>query len=283
MSDVTIDLSKVSHIVVDWDETITKIATIHLLAAAAYQIKPELEPKWKALMENNVAEVSKFASLFKPTTLALSSTPELDAEIEFLEGLKPLEYGLTKKIEDSQIFKGLNPAVFLDLIPQIEFIDGWWDFAKMVESADDPPGIVILSQGLSSEFVRAVIDANYPENKIIIYGNDIDWDTGKIFPEGYQVDAKFEESLTDPAVVHGYVRNITDKERIVSKLKKEALKVGKDLWYFGDSPVDTLSLLVSSRGVVVNNKETFDNLTDELKVPDLGYIANWNEIKFEST
>ncbi|VVT46367.1 uncharacterized protein SAPINGB_P001178 [Magnusiomyces paraingens] len=313
-----LDLSKVSHFIVDWDETVTSLDTMHLLGAAAYECKPDFEPKWDYFVREFLNDYTQYSRSFQPSSSKASSqkedndaevaasavaaaaskegiSPELEEEIEFLLGLKPIEYESAKRVEDAKLFENIDPKFIQAQVGKVLFRDGWWDLIKKIhpahgEEKDDTkeyPKIAIVSVNWSADLIRRVLDHYFPGNDIAIYSNDIDWVTGDIFPAdydsiNYDVHPDHVNSATDPKISRGHVRTANDKKRIIAALKDEAKKLGKELWYFGDSSTDTLALLEADKGVVVGKKKTFDKLTKELKIPNLSFISDWNQIKLQS-
>lgn len=297
-----LDLSKVSHFVVDWDETVTNLDTMHLLGAAAYECKPDFEPKWEYFVKAFLDDYTQYSRSFKPSEKDGSKeeetgiSPELEEEIEFLLGLKPVEYDSAKRVEVAKLFENIDPKYIQAQVPKVMFRAGWWDLVKQIHGpAVDPaaegltehhPAVAIVSVNWSADLIRRVLDHHFPGNRIAIYCNDIDWVSGQIFPDGYEsvdydVHPDHVHNATDAVVSRGHVRTASDKKRIVAALKRQAKLQNKQLWYFGDSPTDTLALVEADKGVIVGKKKTFDRLTKELKIPNLSFISDWTQVKLK--
>lgn len=297
----------IGHLVFDWDETATKIDTMHLLGAAAYDSQPDdFQPTWDYFVREYMNDFSKYAREFKysgakyevdaeqvssDNTTEEEKEQEKQEEInhkfkeeeEFLMGLRDLEYLSAQRAEDCGLFKSETFLQSLEKqVHKVPFRPGWWNFLKTVhgpvnngntnDSSDKQqqkhyPKISILSANWSKELIIKTLDLHFPGHNITVYSNSIDHTTGKLINYG-----------------GSDVRTADEKRQVIKKLQEELAKEGnengnKKVWYFGDSNVDILALVEADKRVVVGKKKTFDKMTKELNIPDVKFIVDWTQIK----
>lgn len=362
---LVLDPSKISHFVVDWDETVTTLDTMHLLGAAAYEYhdsknsisteetqqqaaKPlddtienaegkestengddadecnGFQPRWDYFVRGFLDDYSKYSRAFVPD----SSKSALEQEIDFLNGLRPVEYESARRVERIGLFKGVPMEHITRQAKKVMYRSGWWDLiskfhpgdsAKEQQDSDTKyPSIVILSVNWSGELIKKAIDLHFPGNKIRVFSNKIDFETGKMIQNDKESEIPSDAtgsasetasaststtaigvnpklSATETLNSLGDIRTAADKKLVIQLLKQEeaerpsaaghhqadtqAQEERRQVWYFGDSSTDTMALVEADKGVVVGKKKTFDRLSKELKIPNLAFISDWTMVK----
>jgi 2-hydroxy-3-keto-5-methylthiopentenyl-1-phosphate phosphatase len=259
-----ISLNDIGVLVTDWDETVTKNDTIGLLAEAAYEHKPDLEPPWSHYVEEYLKDYRAYYEAQDPSTT-------LDAEREILRGLDSVDSASLKRVEEGRVFAGVPREVILAKSTKVEVRPGWWGLYEAARSRGIK--VVVLTVNWSSELIRQVfLDAGYDTQDLTIYSDEIE-----MGPDGCGTG-----SIIAP------LRTAVHKKEVIEKLKAQH---GKRLCYIGDSSTDLLGILEADLGVIMAKRSLVDRLRglginvhehgSTLPVGTVHFAPDWTALRFE--
>jgi phosphoserine phosphatase len=234
---------RIAHLILDFDETLTRKDTIELLASAAYRLRPPHLPPlppWRhfvdAYMEDYNAHVAA-----RPK----SQRKSIKDEFDFLDSLLPVERASIRRIEAAGIFQGLR----FDTIAA--------EAAKTVELR---PGVMELCAAALRGGVKVqVLSVNW--SQAWIRGALKQGEVPPVFSNELETDAE--------GVTTGWIlRVMGDDEGIWTAGHKERWlrenTHGRRV-YVGDSATDLRCLLTAEVGVVVGDR--LDEVCERIGVP----------------
>lgn len=259
-----ISLRDIEVLATDWDETVTETDTIALLAEAAYDHKPDLDPKWSYYVEAYMKDYEEYMTCKGEGT-------DLDTEAEILRGLDAVDSASLKRIEQGKVFHDVPRETILAKAKKISFRPGWWEMYE--EARKRGIRVVILSINWSGELIRQVFrDAGYSPDDITITSNDIEMgDNGR-----------------GTGCIIAPLRTAGHKEDVIKNLKKQH---NGRLCYVGDSSTDLLAIVAADMGVVMAKRGLAEKLrrlgvdvSEHTENPSgkVYYTPDWTGLKFDS-
>jgi 2-hydroxy-3-keto-5-methylthiopentenyl-1-phosphate phosphatase len=149
-------------IVVDWDGTLTKKDTLHIVAAIGYDYNHDsaLTP-WDDIVEAYLVDYSQYENKYEPSTEKRRTIPE---ESTWLASLKDVEERSVQRVQEAGIFNGVThhdiceASISAIRDEKIQLRNGW---KQLLASADGPVidrqkhrKVSILSVNWSATFIR---------------------------------------------------------------------------------------------------------------------------------
>ncbi|KAK0632556.1 HAD-like domain-containing protein [Immersiella caudata] len=228
-------------VLLDFDGTITESDSLNSLVHSAISHSPSLslESKtWTSIVKAWLSDHESHVAAYSPPGES-RLTPE--AELSFLESLKPLERASVERVEKAGFFEGLNEEIMEELGREavksgdVKVREGFRELVKEIGQREWEVGVV--SVNWSRGWVRGVMDVEVDGAVINSIGED-----GKI--RGPDVEGFEKERM---------VLTAGDKLEATKVLVKE--KGGGKWMYLGDSTTDMACLLEADVGVVVAQGE----------------------------
>ncbi|KAF8252761.1 hypothetical protein K440DRAFT_631721 [Wilcoxina mikolae CBS 423.85] len=281
-------MSRISHLILDFDDTLTTTDTISLLAKAAYTLRPQLSPPWSHFVDAYISDYNQHA-LSHPKSSRLT----LADEASYLASLLPVERASIQRIEAAAVFKGLHTTnIAQDAASTVPLRPGFWDLCRPI--LDSGGAVDILSVNWSRAWIQSSLrNAVSPEERerfdtdVGIYCNDLVCD-----PDGITTgDISREPVLGGEDGIWTAVHKVKMMEHLVAKRGGEG-----QVMYVGDSSTDLMCLLKADVGVVIGDK--LDGVCERIsvkldyglndykdancggqlyKVQDLGELGSWVE------
>jgi hypothetical protein len=232
-------------LVLDWDGTLTRRDTLHIVAAIGYDHNRELKlTPWEEITQAYVADYADYEAHYTPMKKDRKTISE---ESEWLASLKDVERRSLKRVEEAGIFTGVTKeevyaaaksAVHLG---KFQLRHGWWELLSIASENETPvpevPPVSILSVNWSSAFIRASLEAalsETPTNRSMM--DSIPIVANEIYPDDEQ-----------PAKIH----TSADKLAAFQKLR------GTDqrpIIYVGDTSTDFDCLIAADVGICVRDE-----------------------------
>ena len=235
-------------IISDFDSTITRKDTIHVLTKLPYLIKPNFTPKWNHFNDLYLRNLDKLhpkiltyrqLPLLPPKFRGFNSVANykdiLSKEFEYQNLLRDLEMSSTDEITRYRLFEGIS---FRDVERYVESLKvsnheivrpDFFDFMRL--SNVPAKNFYILSVNWSSEFIRCVVEMEGPGCHLIEVGNilcnDLTSDKNGVYT------GEFSNTLLTGA----------DKVEVMETNILRNLEKDADPWYIGDSEADILCIL----------------------------------------
>ena len=235
-------------IISDFDSTITKKDTIHVLARLPYLIKPNFTPKWSHFNDFYLRNRDKLypeilthrhVPLLPPKFHGFNSVADykriLSREFEYQNLLRDLEMTSTDEMERYKLFEGIS---FRDVERYVELLrvsnppivrPEFSDFMRL--SNIPAQDFYIVSVNWSSEFIRCVVEMEGCGCHLIevenIFCNDLTSDKNGVYT------GEFSNT-----VLTGVDKVEVMETNILRNLGRDA-----DPWYIGDSGADLLCIL----------------------------------------
>lgn len=251
-------------LVLDWDGTLTKKDTLHLVAAIGYERNRDahLTP-WDDIVQAYISDYTHHKERYTPTAdQRKTGVGAVRRETEWLDSLKPVETRSIERVQAAGIFKGVTTQdVELAAKSAIEeeklqLRPGWRKLLMHQKDSASAPLVSILSVNWSATFIRACIEAalSGPSasdatimNSIPVYANELPLAEGRL---------------------DSCICTSTDK---LAKIDEVCGKRDSDIFvYVGDSATDFNCLNAADVGVCVRDdpmgssqqelKETLDRL-----------------------
>ncbi|KAK9476601.1 HAD-like domain-containing protein [Lipomyces japonicus] len=215
---------------VDWDETITEVDTMHLVAAAAYATKPDFKPEWNYFGNEYLKDYNNYVQKF-------GKRNNLVDELRFLDGLTEVELTSVRRVERSGLFKGITKNALLKQASNVKIRPGWWDVVKNCKKLGIL--IVIVSVNWSQLLIQEVFN-QHGFGDVPVYANEVHFDSDGL-ASGLLSKHEYE------------LRTGADKSRLIDHVLTK-LGVKNEVVYAGDSTSDLRPLLQARLGLIVGQK-----------------------------
>ncbi|KAF2440852.1 hypothetical protein P171DRAFT_434601 [Karstenula rhodostoma CBS 690.94] len=251
-------------LVLDWDGTLTKKDTLHLVSAIGYERNrgANLRP-WDNIVQVYISDFTKHKRRYAPAAeLRKAGKRAVKMETKWLDSLKGVETRSIDRVQKAGIFKGVTnqdvhsaaTSAFQD--EKMQLRPGWRKLLMHQRGSAVEPLVSILSVNWSATFIRACIEAALSGspasdatimNSIPVYANEL----------------PLVEGLLDSCICTS-----TDK---LAKFKEVRGRKGSNfVVYVGDSATDFNCLNAADVGICVRDdpmgssqqelKETLDRL-----------------------
>jgi 2-hydroxy-3-keto-5-methylthiopentenyl-1-phosphate phosphatase len=231
-------------LVLDWDGTLTKRDTLHIVAAIGYDHNRDLNlTPWNEIVQAYVSDYVDYEARYKP---AAKDRKTIAEESEWLASLKDVERRSLERVEEAGIFTGVTKQE-VSLASKsaihhkkVELRHGWRELLSIACETDkrmpEVPPVSIISVNWSSTFIRACLEttlAETPTNKSIM--DSIPIFANEIYPDS-------EEALN--------IRTSADKLAAFQKLRETD---NRPIVYVGDSSTDFDCLIAADVGICVRD------------------------------
>ncbi|ODQ64340.1 HAD-like protein [Nadsonia fulvescens var. elongata DSM 6958] len=253
---------RISLLITDWDETVTLKDTLHLVAQAAYDHKPEFSPKWEYFGDHYMKDLADFAQQYKdknPATPEKNGKNALERKINYLDQLRHVEMQSINRIEDSRLFHEVSEAQIRAQHRHVQVRPYFFDVLQRALANDIP--VCIVSVNWSAALMKEVLHQNgFDTSKVQIYANDVVMDirsgvgTGKL-------------SKSEAVALRTGIDKVRVIHEIVEKYKSANPAVTDQIFYFGDSNTDLPGLLEVNTGVIMDNPRLKAVFESELGIP----------------
>jgi 2-hydroxy-3-keto-5-methylthiopentenyl-1-phosphate phosphatase len=262
-------------IVLDWDGTITKCDTLHIVAAIGYKRNRHLKLiPWDQIVQAYISDYSLYEDSYHP---ARPDRKTIAQESAWLASLNDVEQRSVKRVQDAGVFTdvteqdicvGAEHAIWSH---EIQLRDGWKDILSIVghtgNNVANPSPISIISVNWSSAFIRACLSAALGESPSMKGTTD----SIPIFSNHLH----FEPSDGDSEV--SSIRTSADKLDTFKKLRDSG---NCPVFYVGDSVTDFDCLVAADVGICMRDepmgsgqaqlKESLERVGIEVARFDLG-------------
>jgi len=249
-------MSRISHLILDFDDTLTTTDTIGLLAKAAYTLRPQ-SPPWSHFVDAYLADYNHHA-LSHPKTSRLT----LADEAAYLASLVPVERASILRIEAAGVFKGLHITdIAKAAASTVPLRPGFWDLCRPI--LDSGGAVDILSVNWSRAWIRSSLRNSVALEErerfdlgVGIYSNDLVCDPDGIITTG---------EISREIVLGGDdgIWTAAHKEKMMEHLIAKRGGEGH-VMYVGDSSTDLMCLLKADVGVVIGDK--LDGVCERISV-----------------
>ncbi|KAF8543635.1 HAD-like domain-containing protein [Trichophaea hybrida] len=248
-------MSRISHLILDFDDTLTTTDTISLLAKAAYTLSPQLSPPWSHFVDAYISDYNRHA-LSHPKSSRLT----LADEVSYLASLHPVERVSIQRIEAAGVFKGLHTTnIAKAAASTVPLRPGFWDLCRPILNSGG--AIDILSVNWSRAWIQSSLrNAVLPEERerfdadVGIYCNDLVYD-----PDGVTTGKISCEFVGGEDGIWTAAHKVKMMEHLVAKRGGEG-----QVMYVGDSSTDLMCLLKADVGVVIGDK--LDEVCERISV-----------------
>lgn len=253
-------------IVIDWDETITSVDTIELVAQAAYKRKPHYQPPFDYFVKIYYKAYEKYVAEFYSKN---GPRDTIRKEYDFQLGLKDVEMSSINEICDRGLFKGLRRQDFESQARYVKLRDGFKEFMRACQLRQIR--IIILSINWTKLIMKKVL-----ENEGLFEGDHLEFIVNEF---------EFHDGVTTGIFAAKTIGTGVDKVNVVKQLRTQY----GSLCYIGDSATDLLLIIESDIGIAYKDSKVL-NCIEELQIlPKLLneidhfdssciYVADWHEI-----
>ncbi|CCG80859.1 UPF0655 protein C17G9.12c [Taphrina deformans PYCC 5710] len=229
-------LSRVSVVVLDWDETITVADTMSILANATND-----PSRWSGFVDAYMADMKAYEDSF-------GTRETLEDHYRFLGGLSECEYKSVARIELAGVFKGVTHADIQRVASEVKIRSGFKEFCHKLGVAVERE---ILSVNWSSEFICSALANAVVTDHWTITANRIEFDGAGTGTGGVSKDKE------------GGIRTGMDKLRILESRLGACHERGGLLMYIGDSNTDLPALLAADIGVIFGDNRSLQQTCDK--------------------
>lgn len=220
-------------IVLDWDGTVTKHDTLHIVVKIGYERNRHLNlTSWDQIVQAYILDYTQHEKSYRPTRPERKTIAEESAwlasltDVEVRSVKRAQDAGIFTRVTDDDIRMGAEHAIRSN---KIQLRDGWKDIFAMVghpgnDMANLSP-VSIISVNWSGTFIRACLSAaleEFPPRKGTA-------DSIQIFSNHLQPDPSGGDS-EDPGI-----RTSADKLDAFQRLRDSG---SGPIFYVGDSPTD---------------------------------------------
>jgi hypothetical protein len=231
-------------LVLDWDGTLTRRDTLHLVAAIGYDHNRHLNlTRWDEFEKAYLSDYGDYEARYKP---AAKDRKTIAEESEWLASLKDIERRSFERVGDAGIFTGVTKHEVSSASRsaihhnKLQLRHSWRELLSAASETDkqrpEVPPVSIISVGWSGMFIRACLEtalAETPTNKSIM--DSIPIFANEIYPDG-------EEALN--------IHTSADKLAAFQKLRGTD---NRPILYVGDSPYDFDALIAADVGICVRD------------------------------
>jgi hypothetical protein len=132
----------------DWDETITSDDTLHLIPPPDSSLTdcPPFSFFVKYYLDAMVAHDRAFGP-----------RDTLEKQLEYLSSLTVIEQTSVSKVEDLGLFKGVKEADICSRASQVNFRDGWREFAAAMVVKEHVRFMAVISVNWSTVFIDCAL------------------------------------------------------------------------------------------------------------------------------
>jgi hypothetical protein len=132
----------------DWDETITARDTLSLIAPPD---SPDGDrPPFSFFVDYYLNVMAAHEKAFGPRHT-------LEKQLEYLGSLGVVEKASVSKVEEYGLFKGVREVDICERTKQVQFRDGWKEFAAQVTKTDHVQFMAVLSVNWSKVFIDCAL------------------------------------------------------------------------------------------------------------------------------
>ena len=270
--------SCVIRLVLDFDGTLTKKDTMHILAQAGYarqrEMQGDLQPQpWADIVNAYMSDYKAHANAYLPIG---SNRTTVAQEIAWLDSLRQIENASIERAIEAGIFDQLGVADITLAVNEaldngnVQFRDGWVQILSAVEqhntmlAANSRPvlAIQVISVNWSACFVRQVLSgciertsevedqtkSRWMEN-LSVYANEI--------PSLLRADSQMEGHGTPILTQHQWkgIRTSGDKVSVLNCIRDRTLPCPNAVFiYVGDSSTDLECLLAADVGICIRDE-----------------------------
>jgi len=233
-------------LVLDWDGTLTKRDTLHIVAAIGYDHNQNLGlPSWDNIVQTYISDYTDYEAHYTPTAKERKNVTE---ESEWLASLKNVERRSIERTEAAGIFTGITKQDIMSASKsaiqneKLQLRQGWRRLLTIAceprqQSSPDVPLVSIISVNWSATFIKACIEtalAELPISKdimssILVFANEV----------------PLRGSETTPAIC-------TSADKL-AKFKEVRGTDDCPMVYVGDSPTDFDCLIAADVGICVRD------------------------------
>ncbi|KAA8900834.1 HAD-like domain-containing protein [Sphaerosporella brunnea] len=230
-------MSRITHLLLDFDETLTISDTITALASTAYHLRPSHLPPlppWQHFVDAYTRDYTAHTRLHPK-----SSRKTKAQEFAFLDSLLPVESASIRRIEAAGVFKGLRSGDVEKAGESVRLREG----AGRVFEAAKKRGVrtTVLSVNWSRAWIRGALEKAAPGGLEVV-SNDLCTDESGVATG----------MLSRPVGGDVGIWTAGHKERCMRSCccdEQDGVTV-----YVGDSCTDLMCLLLADVGVVVGDK-----------------------------
>ncbi|KAI5795185.1 HAD-like domain-containing protein [Geopyxis carbonaria] len=256
---------RISHLLLDFDETLTEKDTISRLAAAAYSLHSPSAPRippWSYFVQAYCADSASFSEKTQ-CTFPETWTP-IEKEICLLNSVLPVEKASIERIENGGVFKGLRPAELGKVaVETVDIREGFWK--DMLQPAwENKVDVSVVSVNWSSVWIRETLraavskesgDETLLDSKLKIYCNDLVVDNNGITTGMF---SRFFKEQNEG------VWTVEHKYSVMQEIIKDVTAADGLVVYVGDSSTDLKCLHAADVGIVVGDK--LDKLCEKIGI-----------------
>jgi hypothetical protein len=251
-------------LILDWDGTLTKKDTLHLVSAIGYERNRAANlTSWDSIVQAYISDYTQHAARYTPD---INQRKTADEQSQWLASLKDVERKSIERVKAAGIFKGVTKQDVVSASRsavqegRLQLRPGW---RKLLTTCDGPgkqepttsPLVSILSVNWSATFIRASLESAFSGSSApdatIMYSIPV-----------YANELPLEEVQQTP-----YICTSADK---LAKFKKMRREDDSIVVYVGDSATDFDCLVAADVGICVRDdpmgssqkelKETFDRV-----------------------
>lgn len=275
-------------IVVDFDGTLTKSDTMHLVAEAGYtrQRSNGVEPRpWREIVDAYMSDFDDHAGKYHPNPAERLTLRE---EAAWLESLKPIEEASFQRAISSGVFDGINPEDVEKAAQNavsdrlVELRPGWQELFTTINKHNfrqpvqvrPMREVQVISVNWSALFVRQVLcetfkkyldaetyRAGYWDDRITICANELP----SVVQHGIY-SGKAMKNMPRPPPLHQKVQTSADKLRLFEDMRarrmdqhytsapSSVLPTRSVFMYVGDSSTDLECLLAADIGICIRDE-----------------------------
>ncbi|CCE81979.1 Piso0_002667 [Millerozyma farinosa CBS 7064] len=256
-----------SAFLIDWDETITKGDTIHLVAEASNATKKRDPP-----FEYYVSVYNRAYDDYKQEFLTKrGEVNSIEKEMDFQRGMKKVEMSSVNELCKLKFFEGLTVQNLVAQSSKVSLRENFLDFLGKCRLYNVP--VIILSVNWTKLIMESVLRSHgFSEDSM-----DIQYIVNELEFSGGVCTGVFDSSRS--------VRTGIDKLEYLVKVRSTL----GDVCYIGDSSTDIPCLVNSDAGIVMENGSAIKSLQkinvslsslsqfDTLE-KDVVYYGNWHDI-----
>ncbi|OAP62776.1 hypothetical protein AYL99_02003 [Fonsecaea erecta] len=249
-------------IVLDWDGTLTRRDTLHVLAAIGYSTRNNnrhrrsLTP-WDQIVQAYMSDYKQHRDSYRP---ARPERRTVAQESAWLASLKDVELRSLQRVQDAGIFSDVTKqdiwTAAEDAVRdnEVELREGWKDLLSLAshatnetaEVARPPVPVSILSVNWSAAFIRACLSAALADDNSPLKGTV---DSISILANRLACEV---ERPGDDGLDFVSIRTSADKLDALARLRRDG-GTG-DILYVGDSSTDFDCIVAADVGVCMRDE-----------------------------
>ncbi|KAK5072109.1 hypothetical protein LTS08_000795 [Lithohypha guttulata] len=268
----SLEQAKPVHLILDFDGTLTKKDTMHIVAEAGYSRQRKLHrmpppQPWNEIVEAYMADFQKHSDSYTPKVSERTSIAQEVAWLNSLELIekasiaRALQAGIFEDVRCSDISKVVQAALKED---RVQLRNGWRELCSSVwhrnrQCRSTGGSLSVLSVNWSTSFIQQVLDVSMQATSPEQGAHDSTWLSNlRIYANELPSIVQETTDTRSEKIEHQEIRTSGDKVKVLrdiaSRSKDHQGLSNALVLYVGDSSTDLECLLAADIGICIRDQ-----------------------------